>query len=487
MLFVIIFRDIIMPYLKPMAIICCVIFGSCLVGADTATMNITVNAYVPPVLNFDYQGVALHYDDLQYMPRNDLVHPSIIKAADHIANPLGTYYMYFSPHVHTGIFMAYSDSMDGPWVEHGTNLISGAAAPDIRWIEEAGTYYMWAHTSNGHTDMWSSTNGIDFTFEGTAVHKDSIGSKNATYTRVYEHGIEGIGNKYIMLYTALDLSIDIRSTWLAVSDDAITWFQDTEPLVMPAAGENDAIYGSSFLRMNNKNYIFYEDNSSGNSGGNVKYVLVDDAFTPVGSGGERVLLMDPPTGNPAYDRYRGGEFYQEDDTMYYFSGAGPKYREVIVYFTANLPPAVPTFTVDPINEIDATEDAAYSSSIADDASDPESDPMTFSKVSGPAWLSVAADGTLSGTPDDSNVGSNVFIVQVDATGGSDTATLTIQVANIYSGVRGIEDLTGFAGQWLSVDCADSPACGGADLDDDTNVTLSDFAIFAGNWRAGTSP
>ncbi len=331
-----------MTSLEPMAIICCVIFGSCLVGADTATMNITVNAYVPPVLNFDYQGVALHYDDLQYMPRNDLVHPSIIKAADHIANPLGTYYMYFSPHVHTGIFMAYSDSMDGPWVEHGTNLISGAAAPDIRWIEEAGTYYMWAHTSNGHTDMWSSTNGIDFTFEGIAVHKDNIGSKNATYTRVYEHGIEGIGNKYIMLYTALDLSIDIRSTWLAVSDDAITWFQDTEPLVMPAAGENDAIYGSSFLRMNNKNYIFYEDNSSGNSGGNVKYVLVDDAFTPVGSGGERVLLMDPPTGDPADDRYRGGEFYHEDDTMYYFSGAGRKYREVIVYFTAYLPPAVPT-------------------------------------------------------------------------------------------------------------------------------------------------
>ena len=165
-----------------------------------------------PVVNFDYQGVALHYDDMQYMPENDLIHPSIIKAADHIADPLGTYYMYFSPHLHTGIFMAYSDSMDGPWVEHGTNLISGAAAPDIRWIEEAGTYYMWAHKNNGHTDMWSTTNGIDFTFEGIAVHKDNIGSKNATYTRVYEHGIEGIGNKYIMLYTAKDESIDIRST-----------------------------------------------------------------------------------------------------------------------------------------------------------------------------------------------------------------------------------------------------------------------------------
>jgi len=132
---------------------------------------------------------------------------------------------------------------------------------------------------------------------------------------------------------------------------------------------------------------------------------------------------------------------------------------------------------------------AYSSSIADDASDPDSDPMTFSKVSGPAWLVVDPNGTLSGTPDDSDTNDvpNIFTVQVDATDGSDRATLNIEVANIYSGVRGIEDLTGFAAQWLSVDCIDSPACGGANLDDDTNVTLSDFAIFAGNWLTGTSP
>jgi len=90
----------------------------------------------------------------------------------------------------------------------------------------------------------------------------------------------------------------------------------------------------------------------------------------------------------------------------------------------NQPPA---FTVDPINEIDANEGVAYSSTIADNASDPESDPMTFSKVSGPAWLSVASDGTLSGTPGAGDVGANAFTVQVTATGGSDTATLNITV------------------------------------------------------------
>jgi len=87
----------------------------------------------------------------------------------------------------------------------------------------------------------------------------------------------------------------------------------------------------------------------------------------------------------------------------------------------------PWFTTDPIIEIDATQDAAYSSTIADDASDLESDPMTFSKVSGPAWLTVASDGTLSGTPTNGDVGLNVFIVQVNATGGADSATLNITV------------------------------------------------------------
>ena len=87
----------------------------------------------------------------------------------------------------------------------------------------------------------------------------------------------------------------------------------------------------------------------------------------------------------------------------------------------------PSFSSDPVVEANATEDATYSESIADNASDPEGDAMSFSKVSGPSWLSVAANGALSGTPGTGDVGLNSFTVQVDATGGSDTATLEITV------------------------------------------------------------
>ncbi|HSR87684.1 MAG TPA: putative Ig domain-containing protein, partial [Pontiella sp.] len=117
----------------------------------------------------------------------------------------------------------------------------------------------------------------------------------------------------------------------------------------------------------------------------------------------------------------------------------------------------PAFTADPINKANGTENAAYSGSIAGDASDPESDPMTFSKVSGPAWLSVAANGTLSGTPGAGDVGANAFTVQVDAAGGSDTATLNITVD--AAGPVGwteilYDDFEGGFGNWIDggADC-----------------------------------
>jgi peptidyl-Asp metalloendopeptidase len=88
----------------------------------------------------------------------------------------------------------------------------------------------------------------------------------------------------------------------------------------------------------------------------------------------------------------------------------------------------PVFTSDPIGRPSGTEGQAYSGSIASAASDPESDPLTFAKTSGPTWLSVASNGALIGTPTASDVGVNSFTVGVsDGRGGMDTATLQITV------------------------------------------------------------
>ena len=54
--------------------------------------------------------------------------------------------------------------------------------------------------------------------------------------------------------------------------------------------------------------------------------------------------------------------------------------------------------------------------------------MAFAKVSGPAWLSVAADGTLSGIPALADIGANMFTVSLgDKNGWSSIATMTITV------------------------------------------------------------
>ncbi len=91
----------------------------------------------------------------------------------------------------------------------------------------------------------------------------------------------------------------------------------------------------------------------------------------------------------------------------------------------NSPPA---FISDPIIKPNATQGQSYSGSIASNASDPNSDPLTFAKTSGPTWLSVASNGALIGTPGASNVGINSFTVSVsDGHGGSDSATLQITV------------------------------------------------------------
>jgi hypothetical protein len=101
----------------------------------------------------------------------------------------------------------------------------------------------------------------------------------------------------------------------------------------------------------------------------------------------------------------------------------------------------PTFNANPIIEADATEDSPYSSSVADNASEPDvGNPLTFSKESGPTWLTIAANGTLSGTPTNADVGLNQFSVKVDDGRGADAqASLHITVTNVNDSPTIISD------------------------------------------------
>ena len=148
--------------------------------------------------------------------------------------------------------------------------------------------------------------------------------------------------------------------------------------------------------------------------------------------------------------------------------------------------AAPFFTTNPINNVDGIELTDYEGeSLGNYTYDADGDELTYRKDSGADWLNVALDGVLSGIPDDSDTGINVFTVCVtDSNALFDTVIMNINVANTYSGIRGLEDLSGMMAQWMLLNCSDIPACDGADLDGDADVDLSDFAELASNWEIG---
>lgn len=141
----------------------------------------------------------------------------------------------------------------------------------------------------------------------------------------------------------------------------------------------------------------------------------------------------------------------------------------------------PVFTTDLIQNGQAAELTAYSGLSLRNFAEGVG---TFKKVSGPDWLAVWPNGDLSGIPKDADAGLNTFTVRYEnASGQFDTAVMTIEVADVYSGVKGMEDWAGLASGWLREDCGGLPACGGADQNGDHSVDLLDLALFAERWLA----
>ena len=88
----------------------------------------------------------------------------------------------------------------------------------------------------------------------------------------------------------------------------------------------------------------------------------------------------------------------------------------------------PVFTANPLTLPRATTYDLYTGRTLTDyviAAEPIST-LTFGKISGPAWLSVAADGTLTGTPSRTDVGPHSWVVSLtNQIGLTDQTTLTI--------------------------------------------------------------
>ncbi len=94
-------------------------------------------------------------------------------------------------------------------------------------------------------------------------------------------------------------------------------------------------------------------------------------------------------------------------------------------------PRPPLWLEDPV-QVGASPNQAFTISLTEKVQDFDGLALTFQKVSGPSWLSVAANGVASGTPATANVGVNTFQISASSANGAIEGTLKINVrTNLY--------------------------------------------------------
>ncbi|MBI9017317.1 MAG: hypothetical protein JEZ07_08675 [Phycisphaerae bacterium] len=155
------------------------------------------------------------------------------------------------------------------------------------------------------------------------------------------------------------------------------------------------------------------------------------------------------------------------------------------------PPAnrPPYFDTTVIHEPGAVAGIEFADTIGDQGFDLDGDPITFSIDAGPAWLTMAADGTTSGTPMPGHVGENMWTIRVtDDQGAYDVADMSITVeAGVFgdadinnNGRVDMHDLRVVSKYWQA-DCGEPLWCEGADLNFSGKVTVFDLQYLASKW------
>ncbi|QJE98939.1 Calx-beta domain-containing protein [Luteolibacter luteus] len=221
-------------------------------------------------------------------------------------------------------------------------------------------------------------------------------------------------------------------------------------------------------------------------------IFLDGVEAASGSGAIQPLL--PRAVAVGYDHRDNNKHFDGsiDDVRIYERALSS--AEIDSLHDALVPNRTPAFTTNPFTKAGATEDSAYSGSIATDATDPDAgDALSFTKQGGPAWLNVAANGALSGTPLNAHVGLNNFTVRVTDAGGLwEEASFTIVVANVNDAPVIASDPV--HGADATEDAAYSGSIAGVASDDDAGDTISyskqsgpDWLSVAANGTLGGTP
>jgi len=315
-----------------------VITEPALLAAKSAKVDPAIIAAGLPVFMPD--RIALDYQSLKYNPCKDVIFPSILRTEGVLRNPLGKYYLYYSPHnAPGGICLAYSDSPEGPWTEYGENPIlhsawpphykvSHISGPSVVYNEERGKLFCYFHGENNTTRIASAVDGIHFDYEGVAVDTSMYqGLSEASYARVFRYSVPGTEFRYVMMF--MGNNGGTRRIYLAFSKDGLKWEARKEPLLNPPAGVGQV--GSPWLfPWKGKLYVIYHGDLIVPKGvgctTNLYVTEVDSGLQQarfIGLFYDRTLL--------SADNMRQSDPFllEEDGKLYLFTAVGPRLNQKI--------------------------------------------------------------------------------------------------------------------------------------------------------------
>lgn len=158
--------------------------------------------------------------------------PALIKAPSWARRKLGAYYLYFSRHRGSAIWLAASDALTGPWRIHPkpvltleeTHYSDHIASPDVIADPESGELRMYFHGGDG-TDLSEQTESLAVGNDGITFRMRS-GDIGIPYWRVFRHA----GQWYALVMPGTILC----------SDDGLTGF-DPVASVLPKTVRHSAI------------------------------------------------------------------------------------------------------------------------------------------------------------------------------------------------------------------------------------------------------
>ena len=231
------------------------------------------------------------------------------------------------------------------------------------------------------------------------------GSSSTTLTLQNNAALNNINN----------LDIGPTAASLRVSNAGNSFAGTWNILYARAIFANAGSVGSGNFNVNADSYLRIDETFFGES-----MTVVNDAQVEVGAGITYALISMTANGSPvAAGSYTAAELNTETGSTI-FSGAGD------ILIDPNLAANIPQFIADPIVTSNATfgvDYAALGQTLAGSATNDFGDTMSYAVVGGPAWLVVAPNGALSGTPTEAGLAE----FTVKATTGIYSAQGTLQL------------------------------------------------------------